>query len=174
MGAYGMAQDFIKYFHLENHEFFVTVFFIFLYLLLMVILMIINTLYFKNDSSDIYKFYRNSSRELFAETDKLKKMLKDFNKMANELNKIIVHITASIEARKQIVEILQLKINSLSTEESNLNEKLNTLNEFSNKQIVVNDIINDFFKRNYKRLILLNIIIGFVFCLLGYTLSKGF
>ena len=136
--------------------------------------MIVSTLYFKNDSSDIYKFYKNSSSELFSETDKIKKMLKEFNNMANELNKIIIYTTASIEARKQIVEVLQLKINSLSTEESNLNEKVNTLNVFSDKQIIVSDIINDFFKRNYKNSILLNIIIGFVFCMLGYTLSKVF
>lgn len=172
--AYGMLQDFICYFHLEKHEFFATVFFTFLNLLFVVILVILMTRYLKHDSLSIYSFYKNRSNELFTETDKIKKMLKDLNKMTDDLNKIITYTNASIEARKQIIEALQLKINSLSIEENNLNDKVNTLNLLSDKQIVVSDIINDFFKRNYKNSILLNIIIGLVFCILGYILSKVF
>ena len=90
----------------------------------------------------------------------------------NQLNGMISYTTASVEARKQIIEVLQSKIDSLSTEENNLNEKINTLTIFGDKQIVVSNIINDFFKKNYKHSIILNIIIAFVFCMIGYILSK--
>lgn len=169
-----LIQDMINYLGLEKHEQFFTVFFIFLCLLLAIILMLIMNRYFKNDASSIYQFYKNSSNELYNETDKIKKMLKELNKMTDDLNGIITYTNASIEARKQIIDALQQKINSLSTDENRLSEKINTLNTLKDKQIVINDIINDFFKKNNKNSLLLNIIIGFVFCILGYVLSKVF
>lgn len=166
---------FVKHFGLEKHETLVIIIFIFLCLISLIILLKILS---KTDQYDIYKFYKHSSNDLYSETDRIKKMLKDLNKITNELNHMISYTHASIEARKQIIESLQTKINTMASEENNLNKKIETLNALNQEQVITSDIINDFLKKNNKHSFLLNsavsFILGFIFCILGFILSKIF
>lgn len=169
-----LIQDIISYLNLEKYEQFFTAFFVFLTVLLLVVLMWLMNKYLKNDSLSIYSFYRSSKDNLFKETEEIGKKLKELEKMKDEFNKLIIHTNASIEARKEIIETLQQRLNSLSVDEEKLNEKISTLNLINDKPMAINDIMNDFFKKNNKHSVKLNVIIGFVFCLLGFILSRIF
>lgn len=158
----------------SNEQLFILYLFSILGLLLLIIFMLLLFKFTDNKYSSIYAFYKSNSDNLYTEKNKIAKKLKELNKITNELNGLITSMNASIEARKEIIETLQEKVNSLSIEENALNEKINTLNLVKDKPTAINDVLNDFFRKNNKNETKKNIVLNFFFCLLGFILSKLF